>query len=79
MYCTFTSSYCTKLGRLLDNEQLAWNVVKTIKAKEDSIRTKEEKNILEKAKQLKIQYDNKAKVYQEIAKELENKPLNFEL
>ena len=79
MYCTFTSSYCTKLGHLLDNEQSAWNVVKTIKAKDDSIRTKEEKNILEKAKKLKIQYHNKAKVYQEIAKELENKHLNFEL
>ena len=25
MYCTYTQSYCTKLGHILDNEQIAWN------------------------------------------------------
>ena len=83
MYCTFTPSCCTRLGYLLDNEQKAWNVVKAIKAKDDSIRTKEEKNFLEQAKKLEAQYKKKgykkAKLYKEIAKELEDKAINDEI
>ena len=29
MYCTYTQSYCTKLGLSLDTEQIAWNSIKT--------------------------------------------------
>ena len=29
MYCTYTKSYCTKLGLSLDTEQIAWNSIKT--------------------------------------------------
>ena len=28
MYCTYTKSYCTKLGLSLDTEQIAWNSIK---------------------------------------------------
>ena len=28
MYCTYTQSYCTKLGLSLDTEQIAWNSIK---------------------------------------------------
>ena len=83
MYCTFTPSCCTRLGYLLDNEQQAWNVVKAMKAKDDSVRTKKEKDILEKAKKLKVQYKKKgykkAKLYKEIAKEIEDKSINSEI
>ena len=77
MYCTYTQSYCNKLGHLLDDEQLAWNVVEAIKDKDTSMRTKGEKDILEKAKKLKGH--NKAKLYKEIAKELLDKPVTFKL
>ena len=77
MYCTYTQSYCNKLGHLLDDEQLAWNVVEAIKDKDTSMRTKGEKDILEKAKKLKGH--NKAKLYKEIAKELVDKPVTFKL
>ena len=46
MYCTYTQSYCTELGHALDDEQVVLDIVKTIKKKDNSIRTTEEKKIL---------------------------------
>ena len=72
MYCTYTSSYCTKLGHYLDNEQLAWNVVKAIKRKDNSIRTQDEKKVLEKVEKMKNR-STKREILKEIAKKLNNK------
>ena len=53
MYCTFTTSYCTKLGHTLDDEQLVTDVVKAIKKKDDAIVTSEEKELLKMVKKVK--------------------------
>ena len=53
MYCTFTTSYCTKLGHTLDDEQFVTDVVKAIKKKDDSIVTSNEKELLEMVKKVK--------------------------
>ena len=52
MHCTLSQSYCTKLGHALDDEQFALDFVKSIKRKDDSIRTTKEKKILKVVEQL---------------------------
>ena len=84
MYCTYTQSYCTQLGHILDNEQIAWNIVKAIKNKEASIRTEKEQKILgkvhkieEKAKKMKARGKEGSKRFlvSEIAEALSSKSI----